>query len=61
MKKVIVIGAGHGGLATAARLKVKGFEVTVFEESSAVVTIDQDLTLLAAYRDLFLKTGTEID
>jgi phytoene dehydrogenase-like protein len=61
MKKVIVIGAGHGGLAAAARLKVKGFEVTVFEESNAVVTIDQELTLIAAYRDLFLKTGTAID
>jgi phytoene desaturase len=33
-KKVIVIGAGIAGIATAIRLAVKGFEVEVFEASS---------------------------
>lgn len=31
MKKAIIIGAGIGGLATALRLRHKGFAVTVFE------------------------------
>lgn len=33
MKKALIIGAGIGGLATAVRLAVKGYEVTVFEQS----------------------------
>ena len=36
MKKVIVIGAGVGGLATAIRLAVKGYQVDVFEANSVV-------------------------
>ena len=61
MSKIIVVGAGHGGLAVAARLKVKGHDVEVFEASASPVTIDQSLTLLAAYRDLFLKTGGQLE
>lgn len=61
MAKVAVIGAGHGGLAVAARLKVKGHEVTVFESSDQVVTLDESLTLPAAYRDFFLKTGSSLE
>jgi phytoene desaturase len=34
MKKVIIIGAGMGGLATALRLRYHGFEVTVLEKQS---------------------------
>ena len=33
-KKVIVIGSGIGGLATAIRLAVQGHSVTVFEKNS---------------------------
>lgn len=33
-KKAVVIGSGAGGLATAVRLRRKGFEVTVFEAGS---------------------------
>lgn len=61
MSKVIVIGAGHGGLAVAARLAVKGHEVHVYESSSSAVTIPQVLTLPAAYRDLFIKTGSQLE
>lgn len=32
MKKIIVIGSGFGGLATASRLLSRGFEVEVFEK-----------------------------
>lgn len=32
MKKIIVIGSGFGGLATASRLLSKGFDVTLFEK-----------------------------
>ena len=30
-KKVIIVGAGMGGLATAARLAKRGHKVTIFE------------------------------
>jgi phytoene desaturase len=33
-RKAIVVGAGVGGIATAIRLKVKGYEVDVFEKNS---------------------------
>lgn len=36
MARIVVIGAGVGGLATAARLAVSGHEVTVFERSDTV-------------------------
>lgn len=61
MSKVIVIGAGHGGLAVGARLAVKGHEVHVYEASGSAVTIPQVLTLPAAYRDLFIKTGGQLE
>ena len=31
LKKVVVVGAGVGGLATAIRLSIKGYSVEVFE------------------------------
>lgn len=34
-KKIIVAGMGHGGLAAAAILAKKGFDVTVYEQKSA--------------------------
>ncbi|MEH1011566.1 phytoene desaturase family protein [Micromonospora sp. CPCC 206060] len=36
MARVVVVGAGVGGLATAARLAVTGHEVTVFERAEVV-------------------------
>lgn len=36
MSRVVVVGAGVGGLATAARLAAAGHEVTVYERSDAV-------------------------
>ncbi len=35
MQRVIVIGAGVGGLATAIRLAVLGYQVTVYEQNSS--------------------------
>ncbi len=75
MSRVIVIGAGVGGLATAARLAVKGHDVTVLERAATVggklATYRRDgfafdtgpslLTLPAVYRDLFLKTGASLE
>lgn len=74
-KTVIVIGAGMGGLATAARLAKRGHKVTIFEASAfaggkcrtewignyAFDTGPSLLTLPAVYRDLFLKTGKRIE
>ena len=35
-KKIIIVGAGVGGLATAIRLQSKGYEVEIFEKESMV-------------------------
>jgi phytoene desaturase len=70
-KVVVVIGAGMGGMATAARLAKKGFSVQVFEagdrhggkcrtewiDGYAFDTGPSLLTLPAVYRDLFQRTG----
>ena len=69
--KVAVIGAGMGGMCTAARLAKAGYEVTVFEVSDrhggkcrtewignyAFDTGPSLLTLPAVYRDFFQRTG----
>jgi phytoene dehydrogenase-like protein len=34
-KKIIIIGAGLGGLSAAIRLAVKGFSVTILEKNGA--------------------------
>jgi phytoene desaturase len=68
---VAVIGAGMGGMATAARLAKAGHEVTVYEASDrhggkcrtewignyAFDTGPSLLTLPAVYRDFFQRTG----
>jgi len=68
---VAVIGAGMGGMATAARLAKAGHQVTVYESSDrhggkcrtewignyAFDTGPSLLTLPAVYRDLFQRTG----
>ena len=72
MAEVVVIGAGMGGLAAAARLAALGHDVSVFEQGKhpggKVATYRRDgfafdtgpslLTLPAVYRDLFLKTAS---
>ena len=71
MASVVVIGAGIGGLAVAARLSAQGHAVRVFEASAkpggkvagyeraghVFDTGPSLLTLPAIYRDLFLKTA----
>ncbi|MET0233706.1 MAG: phytoene desaturase family protein [Kibdelosporangium sp.] len=75
MAQVVVIGAGMGGLAAAARLASSGHQVTVYEQAAthggklAVVrkdgfTFDTGpslLTLPQVYRDLFADTGDPLD
>ena len=74
-KTVIVIGAGMGGMATAARLAARGHNVTVLEQRDTyggkLATYQRDgftfdlgpslFTIPAVYRDLFLKTGGELE
>ena len=69
--KIVVIGAGVGGMCAAARLAKAGHSVTVYEGSDRVGgklrtewigryafdTGPSLLTLPAVYRDFFLKTG----
>ncbi|MGP3975197.1 phytoene desaturase family protein [Streptomyces sp. 8N114] len=73
MVRVVVVGAGMGGMAAAARLAVAGHEVAVYERSGTYggavrqyaregFTFDTGPGLLhlpAVYRDLFVKTGRE--
>ena len=33
-KKIIIVGSGFGGLASALRLRAKGFDVTLVEKHS---------------------------
>lgn len=71
MGRIVVIGAGMGAMATAARLAVAGHRVVVFERTEtyggAVRRFERDgfafdtgpglLPVPAVYRDLFVKTG----
>jgi phytoene desaturase len=73
--RIVVIGAGVGGLAAAARLAAKRHDVTVVERSGQVggklQTWTSDgfsfdvgpslFTIPAVYRDLFLKTGAPLE
>ncbi|MCX5225687.1 NAD(P)/FAD-dependent oxidoreductase [Streptomyces sp. NPDC006553] len=73
MARIVVIGAGLGAMAAAARLAVAGHRVTVYERGTtyggAVGRFARDgfafdtgpglLHLPAVYRDLFVKTGKE--
>ncbi|MFC9426067.1 phytoene desaturase family protein [Streptomyces sp. NPDC056987] len=73
MGRMVMIGAGMGAMAAAARLAVAGHRVTVYERSAtyggAVERFERDgfvfdtgpglLHLPAVYRDLFVKTGKE--
>ncbi|MEV4948327.1 NAD(P)/FAD-dependent oxidoreductase [Streptomyces sp. NPDC053755] len=73
MARIVVIGAGMGAMAAAARLAVAGHRVTVYERTEtyggAVRRFERDgfafdtgpglLHLPAVYRDLFVKTGKE--
>ncbi|MGZ3144316.1 phytoene desaturase family protein [Lentzea chajnantorensis] len=74
MARVVVIGAGMGGLAAAARLAKAGHEVTTFEQAAGHggklgtvrrggFTFDTGpslLTLPHVYRDLFAATGAPL-
>ncbi len=75
MARIVVIGAGMGGMAAAARLRVKGHQVTVVEAADThggkLGTYRRDgfafdtgpslFTIPAVYRDLFAKTGAPLE
>lgn len=73
--RIAVVGAGMGGMAAAARLRVQGHDVTVLEQGTTyggkLARYERDgfvfdtgpslFTLPAVYRDLFLKTGSALE
>src|SRR5688572_11499026 len=73
--RVVVVGGGFGGMASAARLAKLGHDVTLLERSEqlggALATVEQDgfawdagphTTLLpAVIRDLFRKSGRPLE
>ena len=75
MAQVILIGSTMGNLACAARLSVKGHSVAILEATDSwapdliqerhgefVFDVRHNfLTLPAVYRDLFLKTGDQLE
>src|SRR3954454_15359102 len=75
MARVVVVGAGLGGLACAARLAALGHRVTVCEQAAQVGgklgVLAKDgfvfdtgpslVTLPSVYRDLFLATGGPLE
>jgi len=75
MAKIVVIGAGVGGMSAAIRLAKYGHQVSIYESSDrsggkcrtewigdyAFDTGPSLLTIPAVYRDLFLKTGKRIE
>ncbi len=75
MARVVVVGGGYGGLASAVRLAKTGHDVTLLEASAALGgalgTVEQDgfrwdsgptSTLLpAVLRDLFRKSGRPLE
>jgi phytoene desaturase len=75
MTKIIVIGAGVGGMVSAARLARAGHDVEIYDASDrtggkcrtewigdyAFDTGPSLLTLPAVYKDFFLKTGTRLE
>ena len=75
MARIVVVGAGMGGMAVSARLAAQGHQVTICEQAEQVGgklgRFERDgfrfdtgpslLTLPAIYRDLFLKTGSRLE
>jgi phytoene desaturase len=75
MSKVVVIGAGMGGLSVAARLQALGHQVLVIEQGSTyggkLARFEKDgfvfdlgpslFTIPSVYRDLFDRTGKPLD
>ena len=75
MARVVVVGAGVGGLAAAARLATLGHAVTMCEQAPVVGgklgCYERDgfrfdtgpslLTMLPVFRDLFAKTGRPLE
>lgn len=75
MKRIVIIGAGFGGLALAVRLQARGFAVTLLEKSAKAgghayqfkkkgYTFDMGPSLITApdiIRSLFHAAGRELD
>ena len=74
-KKVVVVGSGFGGLASALRLRAKGYDVTLLEKHSDLggrarvfkkdgFIYDGDPTVITApylFEELFFVVSTYIE
>lgn len=57
--RVLIIGAGLGGLACAIACRKEGFEVVVLERASKIVPVSQT-TLLPLYIEMQLADGSAL-
>ena len=61
MKKITIIGAGIGGLTTAIALKQQGFEIEIFENSSAFKKAGSGINLAINAMQVYKKLGVYDD
>ncbi len=61
MKKIIIIGAGIGGLTTAIALKQKGFEVEIFESSPEFKKAGSGINLAINAMQIYKRLGVYDD
>lgn len=61
MKKITIIGAGIGGLTAAIALKQQGFEIEIFENSSAFKKAGSGINLAINAMQVYKKLGVYED
>lgn len=57
MKKIVIIGAGIGGLTCASAFKQKGFNVTVYESAAEIKPVGAGIGIANNAMQIFKKLG----